>query len=280
MHPEFLAVGHVARDLTSSGFTLGGAVTYGAVTASKLGLRAAIVTSVGSDMDLHSALPGVQVHSIPATYTTTFHNIYQDGVRSQLVTSVAAPLASSDVPDGWRRTSLVMLGPLVNEVDYALAREFPNSIVAECIQGWVRGLEADGGVYLSHWDGSEVLPFIDVAVLSEDDVADQRLIDRWKDMVPVLAITMGKKGARLHFGGRWHHVDAYPANETDPTGAGDVFAAAYLIKYQATRDPLEAAAYASCAASFCVEGPGLAAIPTEAQVEQRRRSAAVADHSP
>ena len=37
-------------------------------------------------------------------------------------------------------------------------------------------------------------------------------------------------------------------------------------------DPLEAARFASCAASFCVEAVGVAGIPTRRQVEARLRS--------
>ena len=59
------------------------------------------------------------------------------------------------------------------------------------------------------------------------------------------------------------------AREVDPTGAGDVFAAAYLIAYHESRDPVYAATYASCAASFAVEAPGMEGIPTRAQVASR-----------
>ena len=55
----------------------------------------------------------------------------------------------------------------------------------------------------------------------------------------------------------------------DPTGAGDVFAAAYLVRYRETSDALESARFASCAASFCVEAQGTEGIPTRAQMEER-----------
>ena len=53
-----------------------------------------------------------------------------------------------------------------------------------------------------------------------------------------------------------HEVPSLPRPEVDPTGAGDVFAAAFLVRYQETGDPLEAAAFAACAASCAVEGIG------------------------
>jgi sugar/nucleoside kinase (ribokinase family) len=57
----------------------------------------------------------------------------------------------------------------------------------------------------------------------------------------------------------------------DPTGAGDVFAAAFLVRYRETGDPFASALFASCAASLSVEAPGLEGVPTRARVEERFR---------
>ena len=52
---------------------------------------------------------------------------------------------------------------------------------------------------------------------------------------------------------------------------GDVFAAAYLVRYGETADELESARFASCAASFCVQAQGADGIPTRPAVEARLR---------
>jgi sugar/nucleoside kinase (ribokinase family) len=57
-----------------------------------------------------------------------------------------------------------------------------------------------------------------------------------------------------------------PADEIDPTGAGDVFATAFMIRYQETGDPVQSARFANITASFGVEAPGIAGIPTRDQV--------------
>ena len=62
---------------------------------------------------------------------------------------------------------------------------------------------------------------------------------------------------------------AFPVREVDPVGAGDVFAAAYLVAYHESRDPVYAATWASCAASFAVEAPGVAGIPTREHGSRR-----------
>lgn len=269
MSPDFLAIGHIAKDLTPDGFRLGGAVTYASLTALRMGLRPVVVTSVGPEIDLSHALPGIPVHVLAASDTTTFVNTYVSSRRAQLLKGVGGPISAADVPSEWRSAPLVLLGPLARELSYDLARSFTDSIVVASIQGWLRQWDSEGRVSPARWDGKDVLPYVDAAVLSIEDIGDHSLIDVWKETARVLIVTLGGEGARLHFDGRWHHVEAFPAKEVDPTGAGDVFAAAYLIRYRETRDPLESARFASCAASFCVEAEGTGGIATRAQVEER-----------
>ena len=64
-----------------------------------------------------------------------------------------------------------------------------------------------------------------------------------------------------------------PAREVDPTGAGDVFAATFLIEYQRDGDPWQAAAAAACAGSLAVEGDGWSAVADRAALD-----AALADY--
>jgi sugar/nucleoside kinase (ribokinase family) len=55
----------------------------------------------------------------------------------------------------------------------------------------------------------------------------------------------------------------------DSTGAGDVFAAAYLVRLSETRDPLTAARFANAMASLSVEGVGVEGVPQRRAVEER-----------
>ena len=55
--------------------------------------------------------------------------------------------------------------------------------------------------------------------------------------------------------------------EVDPTGAGDVFAAAFFIRLYQTRDPWEAARFATQLASISVTRPGISGIPTPSEVK-------------
>lgn len=267
--PDLLAIGHVAKDLTQGGYRPGGCVTYAAATCLGLGLRPAVVTSAGPDVDLATALGETPRRVVPADVTTTFRNLYSKGKRRQFLLGRACDLGVEDVPPPWRRARGVLLGPVADEVDPALAKAFPGATVVACLQGWLRTWDDQGRVRPRRWEGRDVLPFVHAAVVSEEDFEDAALEALWARMVPVLIVTMADRGARVHMGGRWHHVPAVPAVERDPTGAGDVFAAAYLVRYCETADPLKAARWAAAVASFAVEGPGTSSLPTRRQVEER-----------
>src|SRR5215472_7670184 len=84
--PDFLTIGHITRDIHTDGtFSLGGTVTFAALTAYRLGLVAAIVSRADSDLlaQLPSHLPeiGLAAHHSPAT--TAFINEYHEGFRTQ-----------------------------------------------------------------------------------------------------------------------------------------------------------------------------------------------------
>jgi sugar/nucleoside kinase (ribokinase family) len=55
--------------------------------------------------------------------------------------------------------------------------------------------------------------------------------------------------------------------EVDPTGAGDIFAAAFFFRLHATRDPWEAARFATNLAALSVARVGLEGIPTAEEVQ-------------
>lgn len=271
MHPDFLAVGHVTRDRVPGGFVWGGAVTYGALTAQRLGLLPAVVTSARSGLDAGSALTDIPVHVVASDATTTFRNQYPEGRRTQTLESVANPISFLDVPEEWRSAPTVLLGPLTGEVGPDLVRGFPDSIVMASLQGWLRTWDRRGRVAAKRWEGNDVLPYVDIAIASSGDVEDEDLIETWAELAPILTVTMGPEGSRLHVDGSWHSVEPFLTRQADPTGAGDVFAAAFLARYRHSGDPLASAQFASCAASFCVEALGTAGIPTLAQVEERLR---------
>jgi sugar/nucleoside kinase (ribokinase family) len=85
-----------------------------------------------------------------------------------------------------------------------------------------------------------------------------------------VVLTRGARGATIFTDASREHVPAAPAREVDPTGAGDVFAAAFLVAIHEGASPREAAELAAAAAACAVEAPGVAGIRGRATIEARR----------
>jgi 1D-myo-inositol 3-kinase len=281
--PDFLVIGHVTKDLRPDGtFTIGGTATFASLTAQRLGLRAGVVTSASPDLlaCLPEALPGVAVAATPAAESTTFENIYQNEHRRQYLRGRAAPLGPADVPAAWRQARIVLLGPLDQEVPPELATAFEGALVGATPQGWLRQWDSAGLVSPTAWAAAPlVLPHLHALILSREDLRAQNggdqqeqieaLLKAWAQLTPLLVVTEGAQGATLHHAGTARHFRAFPVTEVDPTGAGDVFAAAFLIQYALGQDAAAATRFANCVASFAVEQPGAQSIPTPEQVAAR-----------
>jgi len=273
--PDFLAIGHVTRDLVGEDARDGGTATYAAAVAARLGLRAAILTSAGEEYTPPVALASVAVHRLPASCTTIFRHVWHGRQREMFVLQQAAPIVATKVPAALREARIVLLGPVCGEVDAGVAAAFPGALCGVALQGWLRRLAPDGHVEpidAAMWAAEPVLSHAHAAFVSEEDLDSSgrdAVLERWARMVPILAVTAGMHGARIAIDGRWHRIAAFPAVEIDATGAGDTFAAAFLIRYHETGDAAEAARFASAAAACIIEAPGIAGAPTRAQVEAR-----------
>jgi hypothetical protein len=265
---DYLIIGHLTQDLTASGPVLGGTASYAARTALAFGLRVGIVTSCEPNIDLES-LKGVSVSLRPDEYSSTFENIQTADGRIQYIHHVASPLDYSMIPHTWRNAPIVHLGPVAQEVDPRLARAFPNSQVCLTPQGWLRSWNADHLIHPSDWPEARfVLENANAAVLSIEDVqGNESWIEDMLTSIRILVVTEGARGARLYWNGDLRYFKPPQMTEVDPTGAGDVFAAAFFVRLFQTRDPWEAARFATDLAANSVTRPGLAGTPTAEEVQ-------------
>ncbi|MFN8385698.1 MAG: PfkB family carbohydrate kinase [Anaerolineales bacterium] len=265
---EYLAIGHAAHDLTADGARLGGTVAYSALTARALGMKVGIVTAVGKETPL-DALDGISVISIESPHSTTFENIYTDHGRVQYLRAQASKIDFDSVPASWRSASIIHLGPIANEMDSSLPDNFSPSLLGVTPQGWMRRWDSDGRVSRSEWTNSEMLlQQANAVVISREDVnGDNELIEQMAHQTRMLVVTEGAEGCVLHWNGDRRRFRAPEVDEVDATGAGDIFATAFFIRLFNTRDPWEAARFATLIASHSVTRVGLDGIPTQAEIE-------------
>ncbi|MDK1117588.1 MAG: PfkB family carbohydrate kinase [Anaerolineae bacterium] len=265
---DYLVIGHVSQDLTSFSVCLGGTAVYSALTARALGLRVGVVTASGETLDL-SALQDVMVISTQSDRSTTFENINTENGRKQLLHHQATSLTFESVPEIWRRSAIIHLGPIAQEIDANLPDLFAPSLLGLTPQGWLRSWDEIGQVTESKWVNAEqALGQAGAVVVSIEDVAgDEEQLEFMASHTRVLVVTEGAAGSRVYWHGDQRRFQAPEVEEVDSTGAGDIYAAAFFIRLQATRDPWESARFATQLAARSVTRTAVESIPTVEEIQ-------------
>ena len=275
--PDFLVVGHLVNDKVPEGYRLGGTAAYASLAAHRLGLRTAILTRAAADLDLSGLPPDIEVHRLPSPLTTVFENIYSGGHRTQYV------WAKADAHRRRRRAARAAGSPhrapgagggRGGGRGRALLPAFAGGRRRPGLAAHLRRRRARRPAIAAPVAAARLLRHSRALFVSEEDLPPaetEETLARWTAQVPILFFTLGYRGSRLWSDGRWQDVPAFPAREVDPTGAGDVFAAAFLARYLETDDIAQASLFAAAAAAVSVEAVGTAGIPSRAQVEERLR---------
>lgn len=270
---DYLAIGHICADLQPDGSTrLGGTALFAALTAHQLGVQAAIVTACAADLDL-SALPvNLPVLRQLSQHTTLFENRYSAEGRTQLLHRRAEPIDLQGVPAEWQDAPIVHLAPIMQELPIGDSTlHFPNALVTVTPQGWLRHVHPSHIVTTTPTTLRELpLAGTRLVIVSEEDVqGDEQLVWQLSQRIPLVVLTRAERGATVLCDGQAIDVPAFQAQVVDPTGAGDVFAAALSCALYQGDEPVEAARWACATAAYAIEAPGATGLPTAAMVRHR-----------
>jgi len=266
---EYLTIGHLTKDLDVNGYTLGGTAAYASLTAHAFGLKAGLLTSCDPDLNMDS-LANINIFRKKSINSTTFENMEQPDGRMQVLHKTAEPINPEDIPELFYSAPIVHLGPVANEVDPLMIDAFSvETFLGVTPQGWMRHRGDDGKITVRTWQPPQiVVDRANAIVISIEDVgSDETIIQEYANHFPLLVVTEGYNGARVYWHGDVRHFSAPKVKVLDPTGAGDIFAAVFFIRMQATRDPWGAAASAVNLASQSVTRKGLLGIPTPEEVQ-------------
>lgn len=275
---DILLLGNVTRDLIDEHnpdvYRLGGTVTFAACVADRLGRKPTVITRAAAGTDLSAMPPSTNLIVLPSETTTTFANIYTPHGRVQYCFTPAPPIDVGDIPVSMRRPQIVLMGPIANEIEPGVPAIFAEeSVVAAVPQGWMRRWDARGRVHSKQWESArQILPYLDALVLSLEDIDYEweRLAPAF-DYVPLIVVTEYRDGStvfqRMADGTILEtKIPPRPAIEVDPTGAGDTFTTAFLIRLEETNDPVQAARFGNVAASISVEHVGATGVPTREEI--------------
>ncbi|GAB4438017.1 MAG: PfkB family carbohydrate kinase [Anaerolineae bacterium] len=267
----YLLIGTATKDLQAdNSYTIGGTVTYATVVVKKLGWRPVVITAVEPTFEPIPYLRDVTWKILPSPKTTTFRNEYDEhGNRHQTIGPIGRAIAASEISDDCRQATIVHLCPLAQELKPNIAGIFDSALLGATPQGWMRRWDEQGRVSLGDWYGAEeVLPRLNVAVISIEDVeGNWSIAENWAAQTETLIVTEGELGCTIFNRGNRISVPPRPAHPIDPTGAGDVFAAAFFIRYYETGNLWESARFANVVASMAIERPGPEGAPERHEIE-------------
>ncbi len=266
----YLLIGTVTKDLLpDDSFVIGGTITYAGVTAKRMGWRPVIVTAAAPDFTPPAALAEADWHILSSPATTTFRNVYTPRGRRQTIGPIARSIRPADIPLDCHQADVVHLCPLAQDVDPTIANGCAQVLLTTTPQGWLRQWNDQGHVSLGDWQGAEqLLPNLNATVISIEDIEGSWAIaHRWAAQTEILVVTQDKDGCTVFHQGQAITAPPRPAQVLDPTGAGDIFAAAFFIRYYETGDLRQSAYFANVTASISLERPGPEATPWRYEVE-------------
>ncbi|HEX4435278.1 MAG TPA: hypothetical protein VH061_00640 [Solirubrobacteraceae bacterium] len=270
---SYVAVGHVTVDVLANGERRpGGTALYSALQASRLGLRATILTR-GNEREIEALLAPfadeLEILIQPAPETTTFATTGAGAARRQRILAWAGSIEMSDLPAG----AILHLAPVAAE----LAGPPPagRELVGLTPQGLVRHWPALGAEVRSRTPGPAALALAeacDAVILSEQErSACETLIDRARIAGATVAITAGPGATEilLPAGGPLELSLESIEDPADDLGAGDVYAAAFFTALAGGLAAMEAGRLAGAAAALRMLGPGPGAIAHRPEIEAR-----------
>lgn len=222
-----LIAGSIARDTNFLDDDVrsdwGGTVVYAAHAYRALDVAVRVVTSAAEPIDA-AFPPDVDIVALPSPITTRFENHYHsDGKRTQRAPALASPLPYR--PALLRDTDWIHLGPLH---PHDLADDWYAVVGTPCgldVQGITRQVVNGEVIADPHPFGAAITARMRWLKAS---IREWTLLHSPAVAGEVL-ITRGIEGGVLHCDGgssTWR-ADP-PITDCDPTGAGDVFFAAYL----------------------------------------------------
>ncbi len=243
---HYLIIGALTRDIHPNGWTQGGTGTFASRALAGWDAQITIISPLDPFMQIELP-PQCRLIRLPSMETATFQNTYQGDARQQWIHAVPDPIHWSAISTWTRSADIVHLAPLAGEMTNLPPRAmFDSAFIGLTAQGLLRTWNADGRIHAQAWQPTKhELNQIDAIVVSEEDVAgDEMLVQHWADSGVIAALTRGSRGATVWHNGTRYNLNAVPTDVRDPTGAGDVWAAAFFWQLKHGADVQSAGAWA------------------------------------
>lgn len=254
---------------------LSGCSTNACLAANYLGENCTLIGTVGQDFQqvLESELSarGIQYKLYPSRETGGFSlNYYDDqGNRTLDILGIAEDIPTdAEVPDD---SDFVLIGPILNEISYDLVANIKNKSSAPILtdpQGLLRFAKNKAIVHENNENFKKVAQISTIVKANELETYTITGLDGRKEPekavkalyeygCEIAVVTLAEVGSVIFDGKHVYKIPPFRVNAVDPTGAGDTYAAGFMVQYTETPDDLiRVGCFASSVASVMVENSG------------------------
>lgn len=300
MKYDLAAIGNPVYDLITtpkiamSERTLSGCSTNACLAAKRLGMKdVLLIGNVGPDFDRRFQREmeqyGIKAINTGRDNPTTGFSLRYDerGDRTLKIIADAGRIPIRNVWPECQQAHYLLLGPVLYELDTGELLDLIGSSRGEVFldpQGLLRRLDKNGEVkhFCDRGAFGQLVGRVDfvkpneleaeVITGSRDEVESAKKLVGWGARIAI--VTLGEKGSVACDHETCLRVPAYETAAVDPTGAGDVYAGAFLAEYGRTHDLGLSCLYASAAASMKVEYVGPDFPVNDDEVRRRARAIA------
>ncbi len=279
--PRILAFGNPVFDLITTPLIsteeriLSGCSTNACLAASRLGYPTTLVGGVGADFrqrlehELHACGINSCLFQTRQTGGFALHYIDDQGNRTLSILGIADPLPADLIPDN--EAQFILLGPILSEITLELVKNLRKKYSAPILldpQGLLRTLHdgevehvmsqafADIAAYATIIKANELETRVATGINPRQD-PDGAVKALYGYGCKIAVVTLAEAGSIIYDGSMIYPIPPYTTQALDPTGAGDTYAAGFMVRYLETPDDLTAVGcFASGVASVMVENIG------------------------
>ncbi len=271
--------------IQTEGRVLSGCSTNACIVCAQLKTKAILIGCVSEDFRVKTeeilsdfgVIPLLQ----PSQQTGGFSLKYDDyGNRKLKVIGRADPI--KEIPEEVFSADFILLGPILQEIDLSFVET-----LSECSaflfcdpQGFLRAIKNQMITHIFPSSLKERLPLFDIIKPNEPEayiMTGKYASEHPNDVMETLysygpsicIVTLAEKGSLLYDGSELIKIPAFKTDAKDPTGAGDTYAAGFMVEYLKTKDLYQSGLFATGTASLWVEKIGPYVAITQEKVRER-----------
>lgn len=266
---------------------LGGCSVYSSIVASKLGIRAGIVTKKGEDLDEKFLDPLYQIKidtrgiKTEGPHTTTIQLVYDASGEKELIYLKKAPeILFQDIPREYHNVPMLYVCPIDYDVPVETVRAIYEAGITIAVDlGGYGGVHCQKNFSIDLDIVKKIVSYSHIAKASDEDCRRlfgiekgeeekiAKLLLGWGTTVSI--ITCGDRGAIVLTKEDIFKVPAFPGKVVDTTGGGDSFVAGFLVEYLRSENVRKSLIFASATAILVIGKTGgvtISRMPTANEV--------------